>query len=136
MRFRVYPENRSLYWTVRVFPTLLAMRRAHARYRGVVNKRIDDGSKLGAARKAKGLVAATTMVSFRKGRHARTQMSMGEVFLCKKYLGGGLVAHEATHAARYYFSRLKVPIEPESMDERLAHVVGNIVAQIGQRVWA
>lgn len=111
------------------------MRVAHARYRGVMNARMVDGSRLGAARRALALVAETTTISYRKGRRSYTSPNLGEIFLCWKKLGGGLVAHEATHAARYYLVRRGVDLSAQSTDERMARVVGKIVAQIGERVW-
>lgn len=140
-RFRVFPERRTtLYWTVEVYSNLRDMRLAYALYRGIVNSNMKDTSRLGPGRKAQALCAGTTIIKFprkRPGhpRRGRISPSMGVIFLSLGYVGGGIVSHEACHAARYYFERLKVPLQRPEMDERFAYAVGDIVRAIARRVW-
>lgn len=56
--------------------------------------------------------------------------TIAHIHLHKKGLGGGLVSHEATHAAFHIYQLKNIVTNLEDNDESLAYTVGDIVSKI------
>lgn len=133
--FRVYPDKKTLYYRVFVFPSLRKMRSWVAKARKNKNPGTWHGAEMIPATRCLGMVHHCDRVDFRKGKRARLHPEVGLILLVRGHHGGGVVSHEAAHAARYYFGRMRLKIEDPAQDEHFAWVVGNIVSQIGRKVW-
>ncbi len=134
--FRVYPEKKSLYWEVQLYPDVQSMRLAYLNYRGKILPKISDGTakKFVRAERALAVTAGTTFVRYTNGR-ARTFPVMGRIFFAFGKCGGMIVSHECAHATRYYFNRMKIKMDDPKTDERFAQVLGDMVYAIGKEIW-
>lgn len=135
--FRVYPgRKKTLFFVVRVFETLGEMRRFGLRVKKVYNRTSRDGSKVKSTlSNSLGMVLTQKVRFYRKGRLPRTSKNMGYIILCRKHNGGSVLAHEASHAARYYGERMRWKLSDDASDEPFAYAVGNIMGQLTRRIW-
>ena len=136
-RFRIYPEKRSLYWLVQVWPTEAAMRR-HFRTRGFAD--------------LEGTVAqCSTYERYRvRAGRSRKKPFCGEINFHVQELSTRVIVHEATHAALGWAQRMGIAVgrdqEPDESramangnflcsddEERFCYALDSMVGQINDR---
>lgn len=62
--------------------------------------------------------------------------SVGQVLLCNKAIGAGIVSHEMTHAAVFYLrNHRRMNIAAYRNDERLAYLQGNLTREFWWEWW-
>lgn len=103
--FRVYPEKKALYFTVKVWRTLKDLRAAN------------PGNS-----RALGLCMPWRRLHPSKDR---VLPEMGEVHFCKPHLGVGIVSHEFTHAAIGWAARKRISPEFKDVDVGRFQVIPN-----------
>lgn len=125
--WRVYPENpRVGYFTVRVFRTLAAMRKA---------AHVGDGSAASWYAHATGVCQGWRTLRLRNGRWAGTK-ERGQILFASHWLGTVIIAHEAAHAALRWAEWKKIEVAPwdgphcSAEEERVCGCFGEIVRQI------
>jgi hypothetical protein len=130
-KFRVYPEYRSLYYTVFIWRNLHDLR--------TFNPGNSD---------TLGLCRTHLVVRFQKNQPDRTLPSLGQVHLSKNHLRIGIISHEFTHAAIGWASRTRIvpdftPIRDgefllhgaKSPEERFCYVLGNMVKDCVRKLY-
>lgn len=118
--FNVYPRGGSTtHYRVLVFPS----RKAMYAYREVSTPRVDKGAH-----------GRFRYEAITKYRH-RTAFGIvldgcGEIHFHQQFVGVGVVAHEMTHAARYFLESVR-RMKPGSRrwDETMARCVGDLCRQ-------
>lgn len=133
--FRIYPENKSLYATVNIWPSKAAM------YRHRPLQRTHEAS-------------CTGQMAFypkRKGKQRKDGL-FAELNFHRKSLGVGVVSHEITHAAFSWAERRRIPLAIEhtwydvnakrkgvlsqdSPEERFCYALGEMVRQFTERCY-
>ena len=62
--------------------------------------------------------------------------SLGQILLCKKAIGAGIVSHEMTHAAVFYLRNHQgMNISNPRNDERLAYLQGDLTREFWREWW-
>lgn len=128
--YRVYPERGSrLHFRVRIFRSLRAMRRYLAA----------DPFHRTLGRHGKAMCSTWTRHRVRRGRRSRITDEMGEIVIPRAWLGAGVIAHEATHAALGWARRIGLqgvldaagrPGRVSDPEERFCRALGEISRQI------
>lgn len=111
-RFRVYPENRSLYFLVVIWPTIKAFRRANP----------GNSNALALCRSYRILRV------YGKGDRRRDWMKsiLGCIHFPKPHLTIGIIAHEFTHALFSWMGERKISPVIDSAKERSTNRFGFI----------
>ena len=125
--FRIYPDDRALYFKVYVWPSKAAML-AHLR-----------SMNLSASRDTVAQCSSYSIAKI-KGGHWRTKPILGEINFHAKQLNAEVVSHECGHAALSWARRKKfkkfnledLPIGPlvSRNEERFCYALGHMVNQI------
>lgn len=119
IKFRLYPENRSLYFEVRIYPTKKQMQK-------------DAGRKDFAA-----ICQPFKQISCKNGKY-KTLPICGVIRFWQKDMGVGTISHELLHAVLDWGRRVKIINEEfltncndtnNDLEERLCHVYGEMVRQ-------
>ena len=138
--FRVYPENRSLYAVINIWPTKTAM----YRHRPL-------GRDYQATTKG---VMVYDVPPAKSGKPTRKRGLFAEINFCRACLGIGVVSHEMTHAAFCWAERRGLPLETvysaqnwkanrkrnstmklDSVEERFCYALGEMCRQFTQRCY-
>jgi diadenosine tetraphosphatase ApaH/serine/threonine PP2A family protein phosphatase len=129
LRFRAYPARRSrLHWVVAVYRNRTAMRRGYRDWSRERQRKTID------VQHASAITCAWRVTSYRSGR-SRTHDSLGVIHLARDRCRAEVLAHEAAHAALYYFQRRGWDPNDRRLDETFAYAVSDVVAQIAGRLW-
>lgn len=132
MKFRIYPENKSLYYLVRIFNEKEEM----WKYTRDENLYFTDNEP-----DFLGICCPYSKQCFQKGCSCGGKMKpiLGEILLCYEYIGGGYIAHEMTHGALNYLDRRGIKSVPtENSDEsheKLCEVVEEMVRQFWNKYY-
>lgn len=137
--FRVYPERKTLYFKVNVWPTKKAMRE-HVKRHPLIG--------YGSLGKFEALASGFDVTRYKKGRPARRWACCGEVNFHRGFLFGGVVSHEFVHAGLRWLARMKIHeklyqpngVRVADTEERLCHAIGRMVEQFTHhayrtRIW-
>lgn len=135
--FRVYPENRSLYAIVNIWPTKKAMYAHRPLQRN--HEAVCTGTTL------------YYMPPKRSGKPNRKAGLFAELNFHRKFLGIGCVSHEFTHAAFSWANRVNLPIQEikemplssmkhgvlpqDGPEERFCYALGEMVKQFTERAY-
>lgn len=132
LSMRVYPEGRSLYYLVNVWPTKKAMQEHCRTVNGYVG------------RNYAALVNSFHVSMVGSNGRTRTGPIMGEINFNRKALGGEIVAHEMTHAALGWARRIKLNFDGIltqsggaccANEERFCYALGSMARQFINRAY-
>lgn len=137
LRFRVRPENRSLYAVVNVWASkgeMIAYFRCSPKYD---HRSRSERQKLG---ETGAMFSAYSLLRFRGG-FQETMPIFGEFNFHTGLLNAEVVAHEAGHAALAFAKRVKLDLDDEGDgrwvsrdEERFCYALGQMVNQISIRL--
>jgi hypothetical protein len=130
IRFRLYPERKTLYFEVRIWEDQEAMKGGINRW---VQKRTKTVNMLG-------LCVADHFYRKSKDGTKRLSAQCGTIDLRRDQLHSDTVAHEIAHAAVQWARRMKIQpmdhpgagFEPKD-NERFADAIGNMIGQFSNR---
>lgn len=129
--FRLYPEKRTLYFAVNVWPTRKAM---ISRLRELAVN-VHDGMQAACS--------TWERTKYRKGKPARKRPVCGELNFHRERLSIEIASHEITHATVGWARRMQIDpmtidddVAAESDDnERFAYAQGRMVAQFNHQAY-
>lgn len=120
--FRVYPENKSLFYKTHIFDTKKEMRK-------YLKKHHPNRNHNNTA----GYCISYDTVTYASGKAVKSRR-VGEIFYNKELLGSGVCSHECDHATTYYLGRKyktdTLNILDPKIDEEHAWIQGNIYRQV------
>jgi hypothetical protein len=132
--FRVYPENKSLYFVINVWPSRRAMHRHSPEFK--------------SQSEPESIVALCTIYERHKLRDGRwhKRPECGRVNFYRQALGVGVVAHEFMHAAfgwarrvglntNAIFDKTDKAVNVHADEERLCHAHQEMVRQFVERAY-
>lgn len=128
-KFRIYPEDKSLFFRVRVFESKEKMYEHF------------DGVKENYPGQEKNFEAICLNHKIEKKYPSsgwRLTPEVGEIWFYEDCIGGGIVSHEATHATMYYLERNGLEDYSRlgaygDMHEPMCWLQGKIVAEFWSR---
>lgn len=134
--FRCYPESiSSQYYTVYIFDKKSRMYDYYEKFNLIIPS---NNKREGRQHDELNFLAITN--SWRSYKGNQELRDIGQVLFYSSKLGAGIVAHEMSHAALYWFN--KIVTDPQNIfdnanyDERFAWALGNLVNQFWDKYWS